>query len=99
MQIVSTNQKIVEKTLRDKEGRLIRARFCIYESAGRIKARLVDFVYLDDKTFNKNNAYILAGFSKKETWTSDVQTKKYVSPYVTFKTFYSLGSKPRAPTR
>ncbi|KKR45455.1 MAG: hypothetical protein UT81_C0013G0020 [Parcubacteria group bacterium GW2011_GWA2_40_14] len=98
MQIVQTKSHIVEKTLRDKEGRLIRARFCVYESAGRIKARLVEVAYLPEKA-HQITLFALSGFSKKETWTRSVQVgKKVVSPYFKSNSLYFSGSKPRAPT-
>ena len=46
MQIVNSKVNIIEKVLRDKQGRLVRARFQVYEIAGRIKARLLDFTYI-----------------------------------------------------
>ena len=36
MQLIKSQGNIVEKVLRDKEGKLIRARFFVYENGGRI---------------------------------------------------------------
>ena len=92
------NVNYIEKILRDKEGRLVRAKFSIYESEGRIKARLVDFVYLTEKVVSKT-VYFLSGFSKtKATPMSDIGDKLISSPFITSEILYSTGSKPRAPT-
>ncbi len=64
MQIIQSQQNIVERVIRDKEGRLVRARFAIYESAGRIKARLIDFVYLTEQALLNGVTFALHGFSK-----------------------------------
>ena len=87
----------VEKILRDKEGRLVRATFYVYESAGRIKARLVDFVYLSEE-FVKSATFFLTGFSKTNTQGNPVYNpKSVISSFVSEILFFS-GSKPRAPT-
>lgn len=95
MQIVKSQSKIVEKVLRDKEGRLVRARFHIYEVAGRVKARLLDFTFIETL---KGAVVKLAGFVKEKT--SNIVS--YVSTFnfllYTFNSLFSIGSKPRAPT-
>ncbi|MFZ2715604.1 MAG: hypothetical protein WAZ44_00005, partial [Minisyncoccia bacterium] len=49
MKIVQSNNQYFDKILRDKEGKLVRATFCVYESSGRIKARLISLSYLEEK--------------------------------------------------
>ena len=97
MQIVKSQNNIVEKVLRDKEGRLVRARFAIYENAGRIKARLVDFVYIDVKEL-AGKVLSLVGFSNKVSTKLNSFYKSVVSPFVYSEILYFSGSKPRAPT-
>ncbi len=97
MQIVHSKQNIIEKVLRDKEGRLVRARFAVYENAGRIKARLIDFVYLDIKEL-PGKILSLVGFSKKAFSKITTIYKTIESLFVYSKILYFSGSKPRAPT-
>jgi hypothetical protein len=95
-QIIKSQNNIVEKVLRDKEGRLVRARFAIYENAGRIKARLLDFVYIEAL---KGSILSLSNFIKESTSVATEVLKKYfTSPFFAFNTIYYSGSKPRAPT-
>ncbi|MES3004693.1 MAG: hypothetical protein V4690_01115 [Patescibacteria group bacterium] len=99
MQIIQSQQNIVEKVIRDKEGRLVRARFAIYESAGRIKARLIDFVYIAEQTLLNGAVFALNGFSKIKKAVS--QYYKNVFSYnltLVSNSLYFNGSKPRAPT-
>ena len=97
MQLVKSQSNIVEKVLRDKEGRLVRARFQVYENAGRIKARLVDFVYLTEKAIS-SAVQALPGFFKKVTSRFDLEVRGIISPFITFEILHFSGSKPRAPT-
>ena len=98
MQIVQSKSNIVEKVLRDKEGRLIRARFFVYENAGRIKARLLDFVYLEEKVI-KAGIQALCGFIKKTfSPRKDLGGKLVVPLYFASEILYSSGTKARAPT-
>lgn len=100
MQIIQSKQNIVEKILRDKEGRLVCAKFCIYEYGGRVKARLVDFKYLDEPAQIKGVVFSLIGSvaSKASQLRHGVSKLRVVSPYFTFETLNFIGSKPRAPT-
>ncbi|MBI4155817.1 MAG: hypothetical protein HY507_01120 [Candidatus Zambryskibacteria bacterium] len=98
MQIVSHKGNIVEKILRDKQGRLVRARFYVYESGERIKARLVDFVYLDEKDSNNTEKFSLPGYKKEDKYFYEIFEKSQTSPFTTLESLYFLGSKPRAPT-
>lgn len=99
MQITPSKGNIVEKVMRDKQGRLVRAKFFIYESAGRIKARLIDFTYVVEMVsiaaaqaflpfYNKIKSDLVNFFAKKELAFVPVKTDDID---------YS-GSKPRAPT-
>lgn len=96
MQIIQSKSNIVERVLRDKEGRLLRARFQVYEVAGRIKARLLDFTYIESL---KGAVLSLTDFIKENVkqLTQDF-SKAFISPHFAFETIYSCGSKPRAPT-
>ena len=97
MQIIESNSKIVEKVLRDKEGRLVRASFQIYEVAGRVKARLIDFTYIETL---KGAVLSLSSLIKPKIVRLGSQASKlrFVSPYFTTDTLTFSGSKPRAPT-
>lgn len=95
MQITRSQQNIVEKILRDKEGRLVRARFSVYENAGRIKARLLDFTYIEAL---KGTVLSLSNFIKAKTdEVFRIFETSYVSPLFSL-TLNFTGSKPRAPT-
>ena len=98
MQIVQSKSSLIEKIIRDKDGRLVRATFCIYENAGRMKARLVDFVYLNEKIITKV-LQTLPGFLKKKLFTRVTLVNNLVSsPYFVNEILNWSGSKPRAPT-
>ncbi len=96
MQIIQSKTNFVEKVLRDKEGRLVRATFCVYENGGRIKARLVDFKYIGELA-----GKIFSLVSSNKNFNSVTETyynKPVSSPYFNKQTLYFSGSKPRAPT-
>ena len=97
MQIIQSKSNLFEKILRDKEGRLVRATFYIYESAGRVKARLVDFVYLTEEII-KSTKIFLSGFSKSNTQGNPVYNLKSLISTFLREILYFSGSKPRAPT-
>jgi hypothetical protein len=95
MQITKSQHNIVEKILRDKEGRLVRARFSVYENAGRIKARLLDFTYIEAL---KSAVLKIVGFTKEKAQeTISFFETNYTSPLFSL-TLNFTGSKPRAPT-
>ena len=100
MQIIRSKQNIVEKIFRDKSGRLVRAEFCVYENGGRIKARLVDFKYLDEPAQIKGKVFSLSGITTSNNSKLGHAVSKFrvASPYFTFETLNFIGSKPRAPT-
>ncbi len=96
MQIVHSKGNIVEKVLRDREGRLVRARFYVYENAGRMKARLVDFSIIETL---KGVVATLVGFVKERISQPVIFFKKsFIAIFVQGETLYFTGSKPRAPT-
>ncbi|HEY4509333.1 MAG TPA: hypothetical protein VJC13_03625 [Candidatus Paceibacterota bacterium] len=97
MQIIPSKGNIIEKVLRDKEGRIVCARFFVYESQGRIKARLVDFKYLEESIAN-NEVLVLSCYIPEDSYFIKVFEKGIVSPFVQGLTLYLSGSKPRAPT-
>ncbi|MEQ1561552.1 MAG: hypothetical protein ABL899_02425 [Nitrospira sp.] len=97
MQIIQSKTNFIEKVIRDNEGRLVRARFAVYENAGRIKARLVDFVYLDVKEI-AGKVFALFGFVKNSFNKFKVLNFTELIIHYSLFNIHSLGSKPRAPT-
>lgn len=97
-QIIQSQGNIVEKVLRDKEGKLIRARFFVYENGGRIKARLLDFVYVTLNELPGKVASILGIASKKIKDVFSVTIFELSTFNLELSNIYSIGSKPRAPT-
>ncbi len=99
-QVTLSKSNYIEKILRDADGRLVRATFCVYENGGRIKARLVSAVYIEENIATENKIPLL-----NFTTLSVVKYQKaslggkITSPYFNSSLLYSLGSKPRAPTR
>jgi hypothetical protein len=99
MNLTRSQSNIVEKVIRDKDGKLIRARFFVYENGGRIKARLLDFVYLTEQVLLSSANFLLSVISKtKAIVTKFSSVKTYTTPFTTLNTIYFSGSKPRAPT-
>lgn len=99
MQITQSKGNIVEKVIRDKDGKLIRARFFVFESHGRIKARLVDFVYVAEQALIGCANFLLSvAIKTKQILIKNYIGISYVSPYVVLNNFYFSGTKPRAPT-
>jgi len=98
MQITTPRGNLIEKVLRDKDGKLVRATFCVYEESGRFKARLLNFVYLDESLENKE---VLCLEVLKTNFDFQVEKNldhKIISPYFDFNILSFLGSKPRAPS-
>lgn len=98
MQITTPRGNLIEKVLRDKDGRLVRASFCVYQESGRVKARLLNVVYLDESLENKE---VLCLEGLKDNFEFEVEEKqdhKILSPYFDFNILSFLGSKPRAPS-
>ena len=99
MQITRPLGDFVEKIVRDSNGRLVRATFCVYENNGHIKARLIKAIYLEEFEKIENKVATLPGSARENSFqTKTVFEEKVVSPYFDSNLLYSLGSKPRAPT-
>ena len=99
MQITQSKNQFVEKVLRDKEGRLVRATFCVYENGGRVKARLVSVVYFAEKAL-RSAVFALSGFVHKKV-SPVLNFKKLLRRRLrslTINVLYQNGSKPRAPS-
>ncbi len=100
MQLAFPRGKYVEKIVRDAQGRLVRATFCVYECEGRIKARLVDAIFIEENLQLSGETLKLAVFAKNlNTEYKKVLNKRVSSPYFSLNQLYFLGSKPRAPSR
>jgi hypothetical protein len=99
MQITRPRGEYVEKIIRDANGQLVRVSFCVYEKNGHIKARLLNVVYVEEKSIADKT--ILLNFSSpgEEKYQEVVFENKIVSPYFNKNLLYFSGSKPRAPTR
>ena len=98
-QVIRSQGNIVEKIVRDKDGKLIRARFFVYENGGRIKARLLDFVYLAEQNLLNGANFLLSIVVSKGVFDTfrfhnfTINTRTYSLDPILFS-----GSKPRAPT-
>ncbi len=98
-QIIQSKGNIVEKVLRDREGRLVRAKFFVYENAGRVKARLVDLKYLEEAILLTASKIFLPFYKKlKSIYVQLFPKQKFAYQFVQCETLYVSGSKPRAPT-
>lgn len=97
-QIIHSQGSIIEKTIKDSEGKLICARFFVYIQNGRIRARLLSFIYLKDQALLKSRVFFLSISSDVlSTIFSTLNLALYSINYC-FTTVFFLGSKPRAPT-
>jgi hypothetical protein len=98
MNLIKSQSNIVEKVLRDKDGKLIRARFFVYENGGRIKARLLDFVYLTEQALLNGTKLLLSASSKSLEKVFKLFRHFFYSIFIIRYSIFNLGSKPRAPT-
>ncbi len=99
MQLTSPRGNLIEKIVRDGQGRLVRATFCVYENGGRIKARLLHAVVLEESAAIENKTLLLTGLASPKNYSHLViQSSNIVSPYFNSNLLYSLGLQPRAPT-
>ena len=91
---------IVEKILRDREGRLARVNFYVYENEGRLKARILKIEYIDEKisaglVLSLNGSIDDSNVSPQ----SNVVVDAVISPFFDSSLIYTIGSKPRAPSK
>jgi hypothetical protein len=96
MSLIQTKNQCIERIIRDKNGKLVRATFCVYEIGGRIKARLVDFKFIEElsgKVFK-----LLTKASKSHSDIKNCFNLALKTHYSLLITLYFIGSKPRAPT-
>ncbi len=98
MQVTRSQSNIVEKVIRDKDGKLIRARFFVYENGGRIKARLLDFVYLAEQVLLSSANFLLSVASKTKAVFKKIFNVSLTPSTYTLDPILISGSKPRAPT-
>ena len=99
MQITRPRGEYVEKIVRDGNGRLVRLSFCVYENGGHVKARLLNAVYLEEKTGIENKTVFLSSpRTVLGEYEITVSYRKITSPYFNSNLLNFLGSKPRAPT-
>jgi hypothetical protein len=99
MEIRPLHQKFVEEVWRDAQGRLARVTFFVYEHEGRMKARVIKVVYLEEERFEKKDIPALAGNVAGSKPEADISLGEsdIVSPYFDTEFLYTIGSKPRAP--
>lgn len=99
MQLTTPKGNFIEKIIRDNNGRLVRATFCVYENLGRVRAHLLNITYIEEKLSLENKILFLAGKTTKNDFVEKIYLfQKTVSPYFNSDLLFSLGSKPRAPT-
>lgn len=97
MQIINSNGSVIEKIIRDKNGNLVRAKFFVYENAGRIKARLIEAIIIHTL---KGATQALSGFAKERiNYVVNYSREVFKSSYFNKENLYFSGSKPRAPTK
>lgn len=97
----SPQKNIVERIFRDKEGRLVKATFYVYESGGHFKARLVKVEFIKEVLVLENKIFSLPGYvSQFPKYTEKISINgNIVSPYFNNNLLYFSGSKPRAPSK
>src|SRR5690242_13543700 len=84
---------IFEKVFLDKEGRLVRATFEVYEINGTLKARLLNFVY-ETVAAISGQVLKLSNFVKSEISKLSFILKVLFNPSLySLVTIYSTGSK------
>lgn len=98
MQLSQPRGKIIEKVLQNPDGQMVRAVFCVYETEGRVKARLLHSTVIGIES-QKPEILTLGGSIFSYTPESRVIFyTPIVSPFVDSNSIYFSGSKPRAPT-
>jgi hypothetical protein len=99
MQITRPRGEYIEKIVRDAGGRLVRLSFCVFENGGHVRARLLNAVYLEEKTEIENKVLFLGSWTPSvHRYSKSVFVSKITSPYFNSNLLNFLGSKPRAPT-
>jgi hypothetical protein len=99
MQITNPRGNFIEKVLRDRNGRLVRATFCVYECNGRAKAHLLSAILIPELGAIEGKTFAIGGtVAYKIPLVSSTSAYFVVSPYFSSELLYSIGSKPRAPT-
>lgn len=99
MQLAHPRGNLIEKIVHDGQGRLVRATFCVYEDNGRIKARLIQAILIEEVPAIQNKILSLANLNPKKVIHSEiVYQSRIISPYFNNNLLYFSGSKPRAPT-
>src|SRR3989344_5824657 len=88
----------IERIVRDKNGQLVRATFCVYECNGHIKARLINAEIIKE-VLPKSKIPVLSGETAKKVFLGLEFDVKLVSTYFSLNTLYFSGSKHRAPTK
>ena len=97
MQLVRQKGETIEKVFTDKSGRLVRAKFFVYEREGRLKAKLLNFTYLE-QIVGKVSDFLLDLYKNASKKVADL-FKIHPEPIFTSLKIYNFtGSKPRAPT-
>jgi len=97
-QIASPRGNLIEKILKDSNGKLVRVTFCVYEVNGHIKARVVSAVPVIEVASNESNLALYGVTSAQSISEIISYEHSFVSPYFNSATIQLVGSKPRAPT-
>jgi hypothetical protein len=99
MQLAQPRGNLIEKIIRDTQGRLVRATFCVYIQGDQVKARLINAVLIEQTTILENTILALSGSCTAHTSYKNISfVHSFVSPYIDTDLLYTAGSKPRAPT-
>ena len=98
MQIIKSQGNIVEKIIRDKRGKLVLAKFFVYESAGRVKARLLEFTYIEQLALKAAQIFLPFYNKIKSDLATFFAKKTPAFQFVKIDSIDFSGSKPRAPT-
>ncbi len=100
MIITSPRGSVIEKIFKDASGRMVKALFYVYESEGRVKARLLEAIYLEEALCLEQGVWVLPA-PLLDSVSPLVLENLYFSipsPYSLEELLYFVGAKPRAPT-
>lgn len=98
MLITSPIGTTFERTFRDHLGRLVVATFFVYETEGRVKARLVEARVVEESLALPQGIFALVGECLR---AAVVLAEKVLGEVIALpqrEVLYFAGSKPRAPT-